>query len=392
MTAALRVMTVYGTRPEAIKVAPVIRALATDGRFDPVTVVSGQHREMLDSVNTVFGIRPDHDLDVFAPGAGLAGIVSRTLERVDAVLATEQPDVVLVQGDTSTATAAALAAFYSRVPVVHLEAGLRTHDVSSPFPEELNRRQISQVARLHLAPTATSAGNLLREGVDAAAVLVTGNTVIDALRLVLAAQPVDDGHRAARGADGTDRRTVLVTAHRRESWGAGLARVARAVRRLALRFPDVRFVCPLHRNPEASGPMTAELAGLKNVLLGPPLDYPAFCRLLASAHVVLSDSGGIQEEAPSLGVPLVLLRECTERPEAVEAGAVLPAGTDEDAIVASTTRLLRDAAAHRAASRVANPFGDGRATERVLGALSWLAGTGERPADFEPETTEVAAR
>lgn len=389
MTAATRVMTVYGTRPEAIKVAPVVRALAADGRFSPVTVVSGQHREMLDSVNAVFGITPDHDLDVLSPGSGLAATVARILERVDAVLTAERPDVVLVQGDTATAMAAALAAFYARVPVVHLEAGLRTQDVSSPFPEELNRRQIARVARLHLAPTETNARNLVREGVPRADVLVTGNTVIDALRLVLALRRPDAGEPAAAP---DARRLVLVTAHRRESWGPGLERVARAVHRLAVRFPEVQFVCPLHPSPAAHAPLRAGLAGLPNVLLGPPLDYPEFCGVLARAHVVLSDSGGVQEEAPSLGVPVVLLREATERPEAVEAGVVLPVGTDEDAIVAHTTRLLDDDAAHRAAARVANPFGDGRATERVLGALSWLAGTGEHPVEFEPAPAGASER
>lgn len=237
------------------------------------------------------------------------------------------------------------------------------------------------MARLHLAPTPTSAANLVREGVDPEAVLVTGNTVIDALRLVLAHDP-PDLDRSDGAADA--RRTVLVTAHRRENWGPGLERVARAVRRLALRFPDVRFVCPLHSNADVRAPFTAELATVPNVLLTPPLDYPAFCRALARAHVVLSDSGGIQEEAPSLGVPLVLLRESTERPEAVAAGAVLPAGTDEDLIVARAALLLDDDAAHRAVARVANPFGDGHATERVVGALAWLTGAGERPGEFEP--------
>ncbi|VTR77843.1 UDP-N-acetylglucosamine 2-epimerase [Cellulomonas hominis] len=377
-------MVVYGTRPEAIKVAPVIHALARHAVLSPVTVVSGQHREMLDAVNAVFAIRPDHDLDVFAAGAPLARIFSRTLERVDALLASAAPDAVLVQGDTSTAAAAALAAFYRRVPVVHLEAGLRTHDLTSPFPEELNRRQITQVAGLHLAPTAGNRSNLLMEGVQPEAVVVTGNTGIDALHLALAGPaPVADPR--LREPSGSGRRLVLVTAHRRENLGPGLERIGRAVRRLALQFGDVRFVTPLHRNPAVRRPLEAHLSGLPNVVLTDPLDYLDFARLLARAHLVLSDSGGVQEEAPGLGVPVVLLRDTTERPEGVDAGTVLPVGTDEDRIVEQAARILSDPAAHASVSGTANPYGDGHAAARAVQAVAWWFGRGRRPDDFVPE-------
>jgi UDP-N-acetylglucosamine 2-epimerase (non-hydrolysing) len=382
-------MVVYGTRPEAIKVAPVVHELRRHARLAPVTVASGQHRDMVDPVHALFGIRPDHDLDVFTAGAPLARLFSRTLKRVDGLIAREAPDVVLVQGDTATGAAAALAAFYRRVPVAHLEAGLRTYDVGSPFPEELNRRQISLVAGLHLAPTATNRRNLVGERVDPRAVVVTGNTGIDALHLSLSRAP-DLTDARLRALVGGGRRLVVVTAHRRENWGAGLERIARAVRRLAMQLPDVRFVAPLHRNPAVRRPLEEQLTGLPNVVVTEPLDYGEFARLLARADLVLSDSGGVQEEAPSLGVPVLLLRDTTERPEGVEAGTVLPVGTDENRIVGRATAILTDPVAHAAVAGVVNPYGDGRAAVRAVQALAWWRGTGDRPDDFQPRSTRTA--
>jgi UDP-N-acetylglucosamine 2-epimerase (non-hydrolysing) len=380
---SFRVMTVYGTRPEAIKMAPVIRELRSSALFEPVAVVSGQHREMLDPVDRLFALEPDHDLGLFVAGAPLARIFSRVLKRFDALLGADPPDVVVVQGDTSTATAAALAAFYRRIPVVHLEAGLRTGQVTSPFPEELNRRMITQTACLHLAATQGNKENLLRERVEEEAVLVVGNTVVDALRLCLGS-PAEPGDPALAALGGPARPLVLVTAHRRENWGAPLVRIGRAVARLAARFPAVQFVAPLHPNPDVRRPLEQQLRDVPNVLITAPLGYLDFTRLLGRARVVLSDSGGVQEEAPSLGVPVVLLRDSTERPEAVDAGAVLLAGTDEDRIVRATTTLLTDADAHAAASSAVSPFGDGHAARRAVAAIAWLVGAGDRPDEFVP--------
>lgn len=379
-----RVMTVYGTRPEAIKVAPVVKALQQSATLDPVTVVTGQHREMLDQVNTIFSITPDHDLDVFDHGAPLSLIVARVLERLDPVLAAEAPDVVLVQGDTSTTAAAALAAFHRGIPVAHLEAGLRSGDMASPFPEEANRRVTSQLASLHLAPTTTSRDNLRRESVPSDSVVVTGNTVIDALLTAVEHEaPFSDDALARVAASGL--RVLLVTTHRRENWGDATERVARALARLATAFPDVHVVLPVHRNPVVRDALRPHLEGLENVLLTEPLPYGEFTRLLDLASVVLTDSGGVQEEAPSLGKPVLVMRENTERPEAVEAGTVRLVGTDEDRIVAEVTALLTDADAYRAMARATNPYGDGRGAARSVAALTHMLGLGPRPADWTTE-------
>lgn len=368
------VMTVYGTRPEAIKVAPVIAAIESSPGLANSIVVTGQHREMLDEVNRLFGITPDHDLDIMRHGQTLAQIAARVLEGLDPVLAEVRPDAVLVQGDTTTSTAAALAAFYRQVPVVHLEAGLRSHDIGSPFPEEANRRLTSQIAALHLAPTATSRANLLREGVDEASIVVTGNTVIDALLTTVGkAVPFDDPALTALA--GSARRVVLVTTHRRESWGPAMEGIGRALATLARQHPDVTFVLPVHRNPVVREAVLPAVAGLDNVLVTEPLPYGQFARLLDRAHVVLTDSGGVQEEAPSLGTPVLVMRENTERPEAVEAGTVRLIGTAEQRIVDEVNRLLDDAEAHAAMARAMNPYGDGHAAERTVAALRRLLGT-----------------
>ncbi len=376
-----RIMAVYGTRPEAIKMAPVVQALAASDHLEPVVAVTGQHREMLDQVNALFGIEPAHDLDVIKPRQQLHEVTQRVLEGITQVLREDRPDAVVVQGDTTTTMVAALAAFYEQVPVVHLEAGLRTDDRYNPFPEEVNRRLTSQLASLHLAPTPVSRANLLRDGVDEAAVAVTGNTVIDALLDVVGRRlPAQDP--ALEVLDGTP--AVLVTSHRRESWGEPMGRTAAAVARLATDFPDVRFLLPAHLNPRVREVLLPPLEGLANVTVTEPLSYSDFALAMDRSSVMLTDSGGVQEEAPSLGKPVLVLRDTTERPEAVEAGTVKLVGTDEDLIVSEVSRLLTDPAAYSAMGRVVNPYGDGRAAERTRAAVEAFFGVGERLADFDP--------
>lgn len=382
------VMPVYGTRPEAIKMAPVVRAAREHPRLDVHVTVTGQHREMLDQVNELFGIVPDDDLDVITPRQSLAAVTTRTLERLTAVLERVRPDAVVVQGDTTTSTAAALAAFYQRIPVVHVEAGLRTDDVYSPFPEEMNRRLTTRLAALHLAPTPASRENLLREAVPAADITVTGNTVIDALletvgRRVPFTDPALEALDSPDG--GRGRPLVLVTTHRRESWGEPMAAVARALARLAVAHPEAVFVLPAHRNPVVREVVLPPLAGLGNVVVTEPLPYGEFAHLISRARVVLSDSGGVQEEAPSLGVPVLVLRDNTERPEAVDAGTVRLIGTAEDVVVAEVDRLLTDDAAHAAMAEAVNPYGDGRAAARCVAAIGELLGVDERLPEFEPQ-------
>ncbi|GHS87628.1 UDP-N-acetyl glucosamine 2-epimerase [Actinomycetota bacterium] len=377
-----KVLVVYGTRPEAIKLAPVVHALAASPHLDPVVVVTGQHRAMLDQVNELFDIVPSHDLDLLRTRPDLTGITTGALEGLSPVIAAEQPDLVVVQGDTTTVFAAALASFYAKVPVAHVEAGLRTGDRYNPFPEEINRRLTSALTTLHLAPTPTSRANLLAEGIDPAAVVVTGNTVIDALLDVVARDlPVHDP--ALRPVGSADR-VVLVTSHRRESWGDPMARTARALARLARAYPDVLWVLPAHLNPGVRSVLLPPLEGIGNVLVTEPLDYSDMAYVLAASTLVVTDSGGVQEEAPSLGRPVLVLRETTERPEAVAAGTVRLVGTDEDLIVAEVSRLLDDPGAYEAMARAVNPYGDGAAAARVVGAVEHLFGLGPRPADFAP--------
>lgn len=386
-----RVMTIYGTRPEAIKMAPLVAALVGDERVEPIVAVTGQHREMLDQVNTLFGIEPAHDLDLMTPGASLAEITSRTVIATAELLKADRPDVVVVQGDTTTVLAAGLAAFYERIPVVHLEAGLRTGDVHSPFPEEANRRLTAPLAALHLAPTATSKANLVRESIAESMIPVTGNTVIDALQWTTA-QPVDFADprveelvaEAKAGAE-----LVLVTSHRRESWGARMVESMSAIRDLAVERPDLRILLPMHRNPVVRDVIEPLLGRLDNVLLTEPLDYHQFAHALASATVVLTDSGGVQEEAPSLGKPVLVMRDTTERPEAVEAGTVRLVGTHGAAIRAGLEELLDDPAAYAAMANAVNPYGDGRAAERSVAAIAELLGIGHRAPDFDPARSDL---
>lgn len=382
MTSTARVMTVYGTRPEAIKVAPVIRALERSARLESVTVVTGQHREMLDQVNQIFGIVPDYDLDVFAHGQGLNTLMAKVFERLDPVLDRESPDALIVQGDTSTVAAASVAAFYRQIPVVHLEAGLRSGNIHSPFPEEANRKITSQVTSLHLAPTPTSRENLLREAIDASTIVVTGNTVIDAL-LHTVSQDIPISDPALAQLVSSRSPLLLVTSHRRENWGGAMEGVGRALRRLAREFPDVTTVLPAHRNPIVREAVLPHLEGLANVLVTEPLPYGEFTRVMAGASVVLTDSGGVQEEAPSLGKPVLVMRENTERPEAVSAGTVRLIGTDEQRIVDEVSLLLTDKDAYAQMANAVNPYGDGQAAARSTAAIEQLLVGGDRLPDFQ---------
>lgn len=380
----LPVMVVVGTRPEAIKLAPVVVKLRASTTLRPIVVATGQHREMLDQVLELFGIRPEIDLDVGLDRQSLATLTARVVDRLANPLVATGPAAVLVQGDTTTSFAAALAAFCHRVPVVHLEAGLRTYDLDAPFPEEGNRRLTAQIARLHLAPTSASRDNLLAEAIDPDRVFVVGNTVIDALlwsrRRVRAFQAP-----ALSGLDADDRRIVLVTAHRRESWGEPLKAIGRALASIARNEPDVVVVFPIHRNPIVRDAVLPLLDGLGNVRVTEPLDYTDFTRLMDRAHLILTDSGGVQEEGPSLGKPVLVLRDTTERPEGVTAGAAELVGTDPDRIVAAAHRLLHDPAAYARMATATNPYGDGHAARRVVGALDHLLNGAERPAEFSVE-------
>jgi UDP-N-acetylglucosamine 2-epimerase (non-hydrolysing) len=378
-----KVLVVYGTRPEAIKMAPVVTALEQSPVLEPVVAVTGQHREMLDQVNALFGIVPAHDLDIIRPRQQLHEITCRALDGLTRAIRAEQPDVVVVQGDTTTAFVAGLAAFYERVPVAHVEAGLRTDDRYNPFPEEINRRLTSQLASIHLAPTPTSRSNLRTEGVTEQ-VFVTGNTVIDAL-LEVVGRDLPRENPALRAIDEVPgRATVLVTSHRRESWGEPMARTARAIARLAADRPDILFLLPAHLNPVVREVLLPPIRGFDNVLVTEPLGYGDFALAMHASSIVLTDSGGVQEEAPSLGKPVLVLRETTERPEAVDAGTVRLVGTDEDLIVTSVATLLSDPTAYGEMSRAVNPYGDGRAADRVTRAIEHYFDLGERPADFQP--------
>ena len=380
----LKVMLVYGTRPEAIKLAPLVAAMRDDERFNPIVIVTGQHREMLDQVHEFFGIVPDEDLDIHAPGQTLTQITNRSLQGVGRAIEAHRPDAVVVQGDTTSAFAAALAAFYHGIPVLHVEAGLRTGNISSPFPEEANRRLISQVTTLHLCPTTTSRDNLLRESTDPQTVRVTGNTVIDALLIAVDRRvpPPDENLTAAL--EDTSRRVVLVTAHRRESWGEPMRAIGRAVARLAEQHPEVLFVLPVHRNPKVREDLLPQIEGHGNIIWCDPLEYGAFCALINRSDVVLTDSGGVQEEAPALSKPVLVMRDNTERPEAVAFGVAELVGTDEDRIIERVSTLLTDEAAYAAMAQAVNPYGDGHAGKRILAAAAALFDRGVPLPEFNP--------
>ncbi|MDF1562045.1 MAG: UDP-N-acetylglucosamine 2-epimerase (non-hydrolyzing) [Deltaproteobacteria bacterium] len=373
-----RVLVVCGTRPEAIKVAPVVLALQEHPDFEARLCATAQHRQMLDQVLEIFELVPDHDLDVMTPGQDLFGVTAAVLQGMKGVLEAERPDVVLVQGDTTTAFAAGLAAFYLKIPLGHIEAGLRTHQKYSPFPEEKSRHMLGTLADFHFPPTEASRANLLRENVPAERIWVTGNTVIDALKRV-SARLEGEGEDARWRAHLRERfglalppegeRILLVTGHRRENFGEGIARICAALKSLAAAHADLQIVYPVHPNPRVIEPVRALLAGQPNIHLIEPLDYTPFLFLMKNAHLVLTDSGGIQEEAPSLGKPVLVMRDTTERPEGVEAGTVKLVGTSTEAIVEGTEALLRDPAAYEAMARTENPYGDGKASARILEAL-----------------------
>ena len=366
-----KVLAVFGTRPEAIKLAPLIRALQLDPvRFQTSVCVTTQHRSMLNQVLTTFEIIPDHDLQVMQDGQDLFQVTTRCLERLRPVLERERPDWVLVQGDTTTTFVAALAACYMGIRIGHVEAGLRTGDKSRPFPEEMNRRLTSHLCDLHFAPTRRSKQNLLHEGIPEQSIHVTGNTGIDALFYVrercASALPAIPGLQNWRG----EKPLVLVTGHRRESFGEGFERVCQALRKIALRG-DVDLIYPVHLNPNVQQPVKKILGNLPNVFLIDPLDYVPFVALMDRAYFILTDSGGIQEEAPSLGKPVLVMREVTERPEAVEAGTVKLVGTDRERIVTESTRLLEDRSEYARMSRAHNPYGDGQASGRIARILAY---------------------
>ncbi len=365
---AHKILVVFGTRPEAIKLFPVIAALKADPRFAPVVCVSAQHRAMLDQVLEIAGIVPDHDLDLMKPDQTLDGLTAALLTQLGRVMDAERPDRVMVQGDTATAMAGALAAYYRKIPVDHVEAGLRSGEIYHPWPEEVNRKIIGAIASLHFAPTTVSEAALLAENVAPARVHVTGNTVIDALHWVgarIAAEPALVAGLAPLEARFAGKRIIGVTSHRRENFGGGLEAIAEAVRAIAAR-DDVAVIFPVHPNPNVRKVMDGALGGLANVALIEPLDYPHFAHLLGLAEIMLTDSGGVQEEAPALGKPVLVMRETTERPEGVSAGTARLVGTDTARIVSEIFRLLDDSSAYESMARAHNPFGDGHAASRIV--------------------------
>lgn len=369
----LNALFILGTRPEAIKLSPVIRHMQSlTAQLRVRVAVTAQHRQMLDQALAVFDIRPEYDLNTMAPGQTLAASAARILAALEPVIADARPDIVFVQGDTTTTLYGALAAFYARVPVGHIEAGLRTGDMAQPFPEEMNRVLTGRLAALHFASTEGARQNLLREGIAADTIFVTGNSGIDAVLNVTGRLEAGELPSGDWGPADPERQLLVVTAHRRESFGGGFENICRALRKLAER-PDVRIVYPVHRNPNVQDPVQRHLAGVPNIQLVEPLDYVPFVDLMRRATILLTDSGGIQEEGPSLGKPVVVMREKTERPEAVEAGTVRLAGTDELRIVKEVSRLLDDAALRGAMSLRHNPYGDGHASEKIADAtISWF--------------------
>ena len=372
MSGPRRILTIFGTRPEAIKLFPLVHALEGDARFDSRVCVSAQHRGMLDQVLAISGIAPHHDLDLMQPDQTLDSLTANLLTGLGRVMDAERPDWVVVQGDTATAMAGALAAYYRKIPVAHVEAGLRSGNNHHPWPVDVNRKVIGTIAALHCAPTETAAAALRRENADPATIHVTGNTVIDALHWVtarIAEQPALAAGLAPLEQRFAGKRIIGVTSHRRENFGEGMQAIATAIRRLAMR-EDVAIIFPVHLNPNVRKVMKAELANLDNVALIEPLDYPHFARLLDICTLMLTDSGGVQEEAPALGKPVLVMRETTERPEGVEAGTAKLVGTDAERIVAEAARLLGDPAAYAAMARAHNPFGDGRSAARIAELLA----------------------
>ena len=381
-----KIMLVFGTRPEAIKMAPLVKEFQKyPDRYQTIVCVTGQHREMLDQVLHIFDIHPDYDLNIMKQGQDLYDVTARVLTGMRDVLKEARPDVVLVHGDTTTSTAAALAAFYQQIPVGHVEAGLRTHNIYSPWPEEMNRQITGRIATYHFSPTPLSQQNLLNEGVNKEQIVVTGNTVIDALYMVVDKIKQDkkldaeleevlrqSGYDVNRLSSG--KRMVLITGHRRENFGEGFLSMCRAIQALTKKYPDVDFVYPMHLNPNVRKPIHQvfgeDLANLGNMFFIEPLEYLSFVYLMEKSFLVLTDSGGIQEEAPGLGKPVLVMRDTTERPEALDAGTVKLVGTDYDRIVAEVSALLEDREYYNHMSKAVNPYGDGKACERIIGTFN----------------------
>lgn len=377
----IKVMTVFGTRPEAIKMAPLVHALQSREEIQSVVCVTAQHRQMLDQVLALFNIKPDYDLNIMKERQSLVEITAKVLEGLDAVMKNERPHIVLVHGDTSTTFAGSLAAFYNNARVGHVEAGLRTYDKWSPFPEEMNRRLTSVLSDLHFAPTARNRENLLREGVSADNIFITGNTVIDALNTT-----VRDSHVYKNSALPEilkrGKRIILMTAHRRENLGDPLYSITGAVRRIADEFPDTEVIYPVHMNPAVRDVAGEVLGNHDRIHLIEPLEAGDMHNAMAKAYLIMTDSGGLQEEAPSLGKPVLVLRRETERPEAVEAGTVRLAGVDGDAIYAMARTLLTDSEEYDKMAQAVNPYGDGKASQRIVDAIIYKLGKGNRPEDF----------
>ncbi|EJI85732.1 UDP-N-acetylglucosamine 2-epimerase [Alishewanella aestuarii B11] len=369
----MKTLIVFGTRPEAIKMAPLVHALAADSRFEAKVCVTAQHREMLDQVLALFEIRPDYDLNIMKAGQTLTDVTTGILKGLQPILSEFKPDVVLVHGDTATTLATSLAAYYQQIKVGHVEAGLRTGNIYSPWPEEGNRKLTGALASFHFAPTTTSQQNLLAENVAQASISVTGNTVIDALLLVKQKieQKIELANILASRYPFLDvnKKMILVTGHRRESFGGGFERICEALRQIAVNYPNCQIVYPVHLNPNVQEPVNRLLAGLSNVFLIEPQDYLPFVYLMMRSHIILTDSGGIQEEAPSLGKPVLVMRDTTERPEAVAAGTVKLVGTDVGKIFSEVTSLLTNGEAYENMSRAHNPYGDGKACQRILDTL-----------------------
>ena len=384
-----RVLSFFGTRPEAIKMAPVVRALKEDRSIDARVVVSAQHRDMLDQVLDVFGISVDGDLDIMRPRQTLFDVTTAVLTRFDKALDKHKPDLVLVHGDTTTSFAGALSAFYKRIPVGHVEAGLRTHDLGRPFPEEANRRLTDALAVLHFAPTVEARKNLLSENTAKDGIFITGNTVIDALLQAAEAHRAVRNSVVAKVLDGVREngdRLILLTAHRRENFGAPFNEAFAAIRELSVsrEFSDVQWIYPVHPNPNVKAAVARHLRGCTNIHLVNPLDYGDLVAVLGASTLVLTDSGGLQEEAPALGKPVLVLRDVTERPEAVRAGTVKLVGTNKTRIIRETRRLLTDRAHYRRMSAALNPYGDGKAAARIAQAVAWFFDhKRKRPAPFE---------
>lgn len=361
----IKVMSIFGTRPEAIKMAPLVRALEAEECIDSRVLITAQHREMLDQVLSIFEITPDHDLNLMQHGQTIVDLTSRVLYGVTEVLKQERPDLVLVHGDTTTTFAAALAAFYEQIPVGHVEAGLRTGNMYAPFPEELNRQLAGRLATDHFAPTAINQANLLKEGICPEQILVTGNTVIDALHYVIGKEYTFEEPLLAQ-LDFAKHRVITLTCHRRENWGEPMEQIFTAVKEIVQEYDDVRVVFPIHKNPSIRERAQRIFAGMEEIIIVEPLDYQPFSKLMSQSYLILSDSGGVQEEAPGLGKPVIVLREETERPEAVAAGTVRLGGITKESVKNSVRQLLDDPACYQKMARANNPYGDGTASAQIV--------------------------